>query len=223
MEVDCSTVLHMSGMVSVDACAAARAAIRAAEIQAKATRHAGTLTLIAGCSAIVAGAFTYFAAISQNRELRKTQRARQSAYRSHIMNVLVRAQEDLHFLKVKYKQIRFNGGLDGSTLQVSNVAVARDQLAPGDWQNQALLGVLALMEVSIAAQSLSLCFAHARKIQNGPYSPGMVNDALAAVEEAMWRCNDLWVTISATIHADEAPAWHHIRQIVGRLLQWPVS
>ena len=77
--IDCSSVLHMTALVGADACAAARAAIRAAEIQAKSARHAGSQTLLAGLSTIIAGVLAYAAA---GRTFRHEQRqARLEEYR----------------------------------------------------------------------------------------------------------------------------------------------
>lgn len=63
--VDCFSVVHMHfPLVTPDACLSARAAIRAAEIQAKATRSAGTLSFISGGMALFAGLLAVGAAVT---------------------------------------------------------------------------------------------------------------------------------------------------------------
>lgn len=80
MGIDCSAVFHTASTVSPDACAAARAAIRAAEIQAKATNNAGELSLIAGTFALMAGILAYLGALLPVAMDRRREREQRAAY-----------------------------------------------------------------------------------------------------------------------------------------------
>lgn len=84
--INCFAVIHMPNIsaISADACAGARATIRAAEIQAKATRSAGTETLLSGIFALVAALVTavlaYSIAKSESKRIKREQEIKRKAY-----------------------------------------------------------------------------------------------------------------------------------------------
>ncbi|MFT8471144.1 hypothetical protein [Acetobacter persici] len=107
--INCFSVIHMPQMqvVSVDACTAARATIRAAEIQAKAARSAGLETLFAGTLAflasIVATLLTYKIASAESKRVEKNRAIISKAYvialHALIFNVLEEAKGLVRFLQ----------------------------------------------------------------------------------------------------------------------------
>lgn len=147
MEIDCSAVLHMALTVSPDVCAAARAAIRAAEIQAKATNHAGTLSLIAGSFALVAGAFAYFGALLPVAMQRRRDREQKAAYcrflRGLTNNALSELRPILHVIRQdspqedQQRDLRREEFLNNGRVQ--KLIEAADS---GNWQSHATLGYM---------------------------------------------------------------------------------
>ncbi|WP_152530122.1 MULTISPECIES: hypothetical protein [Asaia] len=98
--VDCFSVVHMHlPLATPDACVAARAAIRAAEIQAKATRYAGGLTLISGIAALFAGLLAVAAAVADQVNQRRAERRRRQAYFRRMLNLFDQTEGDLLSLK----------------------------------------------------------------------------------------------------------------------------
>ena len=98
--VDCFSVVHMHlPLATPDACVAARAAIRAAEIQAKATRYAGGLTLISGIAALFAGLLAVAAAVADQVNQRRAERRRRQAYFRRMLNLFNQTEGDLLSLK----------------------------------------------------------------------------------------------------------------------------
>ena len=95
MAVDCSSILHLALTIDAEACASARAALRAAEIQAKAIRGAGHLAFLAGLSALLAGGLAYLGARLPIREQRKRSEQREAAYCRFVHLIASAAFEDL--------------------------------------------------------------------------------------------------------------------------------
>ena len=93
--IDCSSILHMIASATPDACVAARAAIRAAEIQAKATRHAGTQTLLAGVATVFAGGLAYAAAGRTIRQQRREARVAEVSFAYRLRWLLALAASTL--------------------------------------------------------------------------------------------------------------------------------
>ena len=89
MTVDCSAILHMTIAITPDACAGARAALRAAEIQAKAARHAGAQNLFSGVATLVAGILAFSATLVASRmqivPIVRQERLRALAFNRHLL------------------------------------------------------------------------------------------------------------------------------------------
>ena len=143
---DCTPILGVRlAEVSADACAAARAAIRAAEIQAKATRHLGILTLVAGVLAGVAARIAHKGILKQIQLEQNRQRVDTVAYTRQVLAMLPRAHAELSQFAV------YIGRDAGSVTQTQCAHVfdlpcmmgLRHEFAPGNWKRHAYLSQMA--------------------------------------------------------------------------------
>lgn len=145
--VNCFSVIHMLKMsaISLEACAGARATIRAAEIQAKAARSAGTETLVAGILALlaslIAAGVTYFVARSESIRAKREQEIIRKAYTTALhallYNVRIEASALSDFL-LKLSQQRKLRANDGGLIRPDLLDLhyhqsARDALALERW------------------------------------------------------------------------------------------
>ncbi|MFT8591302.1 MAG: hypothetical protein ABF746_08790 [Acetobacter orientalis] len=104
--------------ITVDACAAARATIRAAEIQAKAARSAGTETVFAGGFTFVASILAVIIAyVSASRDSRRVEKEREiinKAYRIALHALFFNALKEIEGLKHFLKRLSRNGQMINS-------------------------------------------------------------------------------------------------------------
>lgn len=139
---NCYNVLHLNIPVSVEGCAAARAAIRAAEIQAKATRSAGTQGIVSGLMALVAGSLAFGAAIYESFRLKKIELSKRKAYSVHISAIFTACILEIRELEIYLKNLHdfFKGDLLARVIpvppeiRVTNLDLCRKILSADKWE-----------------------------------------------------------------------------------------
>lgn len=142
---DCYSVLHMNIPVGAEACATARATIRAAEIQAKATRSAGGQGLVAGTLAFIAGVLAFSASALETYRLHKIHRLNNRAYSLKLLKVLEHAQVEIAHMVECFQRAHTTskkclaGTWPDTNFGVTYMALAREVLKFEHWSDVANL------------------------------------------------------------------------------------
>lgn len=215
----CKALLGVAdAVVSADACASAMAAIRAAEIQAEASRFAGWLTMVAGVGALVAGCIAYAGQLkAANIQVRMAERKEQieqdvliSTFISEVIDVWVEVNSMANRVKTQgytRDNILLTDGLSKSKKLCTSYPIIDWERKPFYNGLEEVLSTYRISLIPVISSAIMLDNIHgiARNITDDHKGlEKMEKDLLKNIVnlESHYKNFEQWISVTSKIYAD---------------------